>query len=133
MKRSHLVLLVASCFVAVLTVATSDVTRFEFAKFEFARVALGLLLVLVVPGFALVSAALPKSQFSFGEYVLASVGASLAISTISAVSLGAAPVGLTRLSLSIVLGSCTVVLSIAAVMRSYAQSHPRETKGHASN
>ena len=128
MKRGHFVLLTMSCLVGVLTVATSDV-----AKFEIARAALGLLLVLVVPGFALVSAALPKSQFSFGEYLLASVGASLAISTTTAVVLGAAPVGLTRLSFSIVLGCCTVVLSIAAGVRWRIQNHPQGTNEVTSN
>lgn len=133
MKRSHLVLLTASCLVGVATLATSDVSKFEFGNYEFVRVVLGLLLVLIVPGFALVSAAFLKSHFSLGEYVLASLGASLAISTISAVSLAAAPAGLTRLSLSIVLGCCTVALSLVAAVRSLIHNYPRWTNEDASN
>jgi len=120
MKRSHLVLLAASCLVCVLAVAASNV-----ANFEISRAALGLLLVLVAPGFALISAAIPKSEFSFYEYLLASVGASLAISTITAVALGAAPIGLTRLSFSITLGCCTVLLSLTATVRARIQNDSR--------
>jgi uncharacterized membrane protein len=133
MKRSQLILLIVSCFIGVAAVATSDLTRIEFANFDFVRVVLGLLLVFVAPGFALVSAVISKSQFSYGECALASLGTSLAISTISAVALAASPAGVTRLSLSIVLGCCTVVLSLVAVVRSLIHNYPRWTNEDAPN
>jgi uncharacterized membrane protein len=112
MTRSRFCLLSVSCVVGFLDVAASDLTRFQTV-----RGVLGLLMVLAIPGFALVSAAFPKGQFSCGEWLLASVGASLVISTVSSVALGAAPIGLSRLSFSLVLGICTLVFSITALMR----------------
>ena len=120
MTRTHLSLLAASCGVGVLNVAMS-----EIATFQIVRVVLGLLIVFFVPGFALVSAALPEQQFSLGDYLLASVGASLAMSTTAAVALGAAPIGLSRLSFSVVLGSCTLILSIIAALRTRVHNDPR--------
>jgi uncharacterized membrane protein len=101
-----------SCIVSIITAAISDI-----AGFQIVRIVLGLLIVLLLPGFALVSAVVAERQFSASEYLLASVGASLAISTVAAVALGAAPIGLTRLSFSIVLGGCTLILSAIVVLR----------------
>ena len=112
MTRTHLSLLAASCGVGVLNVAMS-----EIATFQIVRVVLGLLIVFFVPGFALISAVLPGRQFSLSEYLLAGIGASLAMSTTAAVALGAAPIGLSRLSFSVVLGYCTLILSIIAALR----------------
>jgi uncharacterized membrane protein len=120
MKRNHLSLLAGSCVVGILTVAMADITAFQIV-----RVVLGLLLAFIVPGFVLVSAVLPERQFSLGEYLLASVGASLAMSTTAAVALGAAPIGLSRLSFSVVLGSCTLILSIIAALRAHVHNDPR--------
>jgi uncharacterized membrane protein len=122
MSRLQSVLLTMSCVVGVAIISTSDMETFKIA-----RVALALLLVFIVPGFALVSAALPGRQLSPGEYALSSVGASIAISVATAVALGAAPVGLTKLSFSIALGSCTLVFSIAAALRSRGHKGSRAT------
>jgi uncharacterized membrane protein len=105
-------LLVASCVVGILSVVTSEV-----AALRVARIVPGLLIVFIVSGFALVSAVFPERQFTFIEYLLASVGASLAISTTASVALAAAPVGLTRLSFSIALGGCTLILSATSWWR----------------
>jgi len=112
MTRIHYFLLVVSCAVGVLSVAMS-----EFVAPQIVRVAPGLLIAFIVPGFALVSAVIPSRQFSPGEYLPASVGASVVLSTTAAVALAAAPVGLTRLSFSLVLGSCTLIFSILAAWR----------------
>jgi uncharacterized membrane protein len=112
MTRTHSSLLAMSCIVSIITAAISDI-----AGFQIVRIVLGLLIVLLLPGFALVSAVVAERQFSASEYLLASVGASLAISTVAAVALGAAPIGLTRLSFSIVLGGCTLILSAIVVLR----------------
>jgi uncharacterized membrane protein len=128
MTRLHLLLLAVSCAVGVLAISTADI-----AMFQIARVALGLLIVFVVPGFALVSAALPKRQLSPGEYVLSTLGASLAVSSTAAVALGAAPVGLSKLSFSVALGCCTLLFSLTAVVRARVHNVPRGTSEDISN
>ena len=128
MKRIHFVLLAVSCAVGVLAISTADIDMFPIA-----RVTLGLLIVFIVPGFALVSATLPKLQFSPGEYVLSSLGASLAVSATAAVALGAAPVGLSKLSFSVALGCCTLLFSITAVVRAHVHKVPRGTSEDTSN
>jgi uncharacterized membrane protein len=77
---------------------------------------LGLLMVFVLPGFALACAAVPRYQ-SPVERLLATVGLSLAITTCTAVLLAALPVGLSRESLAVVLGGLTIALSIGAAFR----------------
>ena len=72
MKRERLILLVGSCLVGVLTVATAHSTVPQVV-----RIALGTLLVLILPGFTLVCAVIPEREFSRGERLLASVGMSL--------------------------------------------------------
>jgi uncharacterized membrane protein len=84
---------------------------------EALRVALGVMMVFVVPGFATVCAVLPRRELSPGECLLASLGISLAISVCMSVLLAATPIGLTRSSLAVVLGGGTVILSICAWRR----------------
>jgi uncharacterized membrane protein len=78
---------------------------------------LGVLMVFVVPGFALTWSALPSRELSHGERLLVSVGMSLALATCTAVLLAATPIGLSRKSFEVGLGSVTVVLSIVALIR----------------
>ena len=127
MKRERIVLLVGSCLVGLLTVATAYV-----AVPQAARIALGVLIVFVVPGFALVCSVLPERQFSRGERLLASVGMSLAVAISAAVLLGATPIGLSRLSLAVVLGACTVIFSCWAVYRARGGYYPQRGHGGAS-
>ncbi len=117
MKRRRLALLVGSCLVGVLIVATANI-----AVPQVVRIALGTLIVLVLPGFALVSAVLPERQLSSAERLLASVGMSLATATCVAVLLAATPVGLSREPLAIVLGGVTITLSTVAVLRTRSGS-----------
>lgn len=84
------------------------------------RAPFGLLLVLVLPGWALRHAAFPRSQLSLWDGILASTGLSLAVATCSAVLLAALPVGLSRESFAALLGAITVVLVIAATIRGEA-------------
>jgi uncharacterized membrane protein len=128
MARFNFILLAVSCAVGVLAISTADI-----AMFQIARVALGVLIVFVVPGFSLVSAALPKQQFSPGEFVLSTLGASLAVSATAAVALGAAPVGLTKLSFSVALGCFTVLFSTTAIVRARIHRVPPETSGDTPN
>jgi uncharacterized membrane protein len=81
------------------------------------RVALGVMMVFVVPGFAAVSAVLPKRPLSFAECLVASLGVSLALTVCLCVLLAATPIGLTRSSFAAVLGSGTVILSVYAWRR----------------
>ena len=128
MKRERFVLLVGSCLVAVLAVATAGI-----AVPPVLRTALGMLTLFIVPGFALVCAVLPERRFSRGERLLGSVGMSLALATCAAVLLGALPVGLSRLSLAVALGSCTIAFSLCAVYRARGDQVRRRSTGAASN
>jgi len=127
MKRKHLALLAGSCLVGVLIVATANI-----AVPQVVRIALGMLVVFVLPGFALVSAVLPKRQFSSVERLLASVGMSLATATCVAVLLAAMPVGLSREPLAIVLGGITISLSIAAALRTRPRNDRRGSRNSVS-
>jgi uncharacterized membrane protein len=127
MKRNRLSLLLGSCVLGILTVGTSYIWVPLIV-----RIVLGVLIVFVVTGFALVSAVFPESQFSIGEHLLASIGMSLAMATATAVALGAAPIGLSRQSFAVVLGSCTLVLSICAVLRERGGNYLRGNSEDAS-
>lgn len=126
MNGKRLAILAGSCLVAFLTVATTDI-----AVPQVVRIALGLLIVFIVPGFALVCAVLPEQQLPRGERLLASVGMSLAMAISAAVLLAATPIGISRLSLAVALGGCTLVSSICAVYR--GGYHARRSRAGASS
>jgi uncharacterized membrane protein len=82
------------------------------------RIALGMLMVFLLPGFAVVCAAQSSErQLSRGEWLLASLGISLAVTACSAVLLAATPIGLTRDSIAAVLGGITAMASAYALVR----------------
>ena len=83
MRRRRLPLLCGTCLIASLTVATANV-----AVPQAIRIALGALMVLILPGFAVVCAVVPERQLFSGERILASLGLSLAMATTAAVLLG---------------------------------------------
>ena len=111
MRRRRLPLLVGACVIASLTVATANL-----AIPQPMQIALGVLMVLILPGSAVVCAVLPERHLSYGEGVLASVGLSLAMATTATVLLGATPIGLWG-SLAVVLGGITIILSTYAGFR----------------
>jgi uncharacterized membrane protein len=81
------------------------------------RIVLGIPLVLVLPGFAAVCAVLPGRELSWGERMLASLGASVAITLCVSVLLAATPIGLSKESAAAVLGIGTVALALYAWVR----------------
>jgi uncharacterized membrane protein len=111
-RKRRLLLLSGTCLVAALTVVTASISVPQAV-----RTALGLPIVLVLPGFAMLSAVLPRPQLSLIERCLASVGASLAMTTCAGVLLGAAPMGLSRESLALTLGLTTIAASVYAGIR----------------
>ncbi len=112
MKRERVALLVGSCLIGVVIVVTAN-----SAVPQVVRIALGALLVFILPGFTLVCAVLPQREFSRGERLLASVGMSLAMAACAAVLLAATPLGLSRQSIAVVLGGSTVALSVVTGFR----------------
>jgi uncharacterized membrane protein len=104
--------LMGSGLIGAVTVVAANV-----AVPQALRVALGVMMVFVVPGFAAVSAVLYRRPLSLGECLLASLGVSLAMTIGLCVLLAATPIGLTRSSLAAVLGSGTVILSVYAWRR----------------
>jgi uncharacterized membrane protein len=112
MMPGRLTALACTCFLASLTVATAVV-----AVPQLLRIAFGVLIVFILPGFAVVCAVLPARQFSFGEHLLASLGISLMMATCAAVILGATPIGLSHGSFAACLGGSTMAVSIYARFR----------------
>jgi len=110
-KRRDL-LLVGTGLLACLTVVTAYI-----ATPQPVRVVLAVMIVFVLPGFGVVGAVLPPGRLMLGEHLVASLGISLALATGTAVLLGATPIGLSRESFSLALGSCTLALSVFAVFR----------------
>jgi uncharacterized membrane protein len=78
---------------------------------------LGVLLVLLLPGYVTICALLPGRELSWGERLLASLAASLAISTGIGVLLAATPVGLSKDSVVVSLGFGVAVVSLCAWAR----------------
>jgi uncharacterized membrane protein len=91
---------------------------------------LGLLMVFVVPGWALVWAAFPNLQ-SWVERVLASVAISIVVSTCAAVLLAATPVGFSRQPFGVVLGGIAVALSFGGYHRALLAAAVEELRARA--
>lgn len=106
MKSGRLKTIAVTGILAVLAVAAEYVPLLHVS-----RIAFGLLLVFALPGYATVCALLPESEMSRGERLLASLGASLAITTCVAVLLAAAPVELSKNSATVALGIGTAAIS----------------------
>jgi uncharacterized membrane protein len=123
-REQRLTLLGVSCIVASVTMATANDPLPSLV-----RIPLGLFMVFGGPGFALICAVFRERQFSRGELLLASVGASIAITICAAVFLAAIPIGLSRLSLAIALGGCTLILSASAIWRIWMRHDPRHARG----
>jgi uncharacterized membrane protein len=104
-----------SVFIATLATASGAIVTLPLPTPL--RVPFGLLLVFVLPGWALAHAASPRYQLSLWDGILATLGLSLAIATCSATLLAAAPVGLSRESFAALLSAVTVVLTIVATFR----------------
>ncbi len=83
------------------------------------RLVLGILIVFLVPGFALVTAVLPDRQLSRSERLLASIGLSVVTTVCAAVALAAVPIGLSRQSIGVALGLVTLLCSAIAAYRIY--------------
>ena len=116
-------LLAATLLASVITVLSGG-----FALPEALRIPLGVLMVLLLPGFALICVLLPDAQLSRSELWLASLGSSLAVSTCACVLLGATPVGLSRESLALVLGGGSMALSVLAGARELRFAHARQSR-----
>jgi uncharacterized membrane protein len=113
MSTTHRAAVAGTLIVALLTLVTVGV-----AVPPAVRIALGMLMVFLLPGFAVVCAAQSSErQLSRGEWLLASLGISLAVTACSAVLLAATPMGLTRDSIAAVLGGITAMASAYALVR----------------
>jgi uncharacterized membrane protein len=112
MRPARQTLLAGTAILAVTAIVAENV-----AFPQPARIVLGLLLVFALPGYAAVCAILPAREIPSGEQVLASAGASLAITTCVAVLLAATPAGLSRGSAAVTLGAVTAVAAACGWLR----------------
>jgi uncharacterized membrane protein len=99
------------------TICAASLTMLIPFADEVLRVALGVLTVFFLPGFAATYAAFPARQLPRADRLLASLGISLAAAVCTAVLLAALPIGLTRDSLSIALGGGTAIVAAYALFR----------------
>jgi uncharacterized membrane protein len=116
MRSRSLWALAGTCVVGLLTVVTAAIPVPQVG-----RIALGVPLVFFLSGYAIVCAVLAGRRLSHGERALASLGLSLAMTTCVAVLLGATPIGLSRNSIAISLGSITSAISAYAWLRTRLQ------------
>jgi uncharacterized membrane protein len=86
------------------------------------RIGLGILIVFLLPGFAVTAAVFPARDLSLSDRLLASLGISLVATVCTAVLLAALPIGLTRGSLSVALGGGTVIASACALLRARSRA-----------
>ena len=126
MKGERMPLLAGTLLASALALITAS-----FALPEALRVALGVPMLLLLPGFALICVVLPGRRLSRDELLIASMGSSLAMTACACVLLGATSVGLTRESLALLLGGGTMALSVVAGAREHRwiqghQSHSTE-------
>lgn len=117
MSTARRAALLATAFAATLTVAMADVPAPPAV-----RIALGVLIVFLLPGFAILCAVQSSSQVSRTDGLLASLGISLAITAITSVVVAATPIGLSRGSIAAVLGGITALVSIYAFFHSQRPS-----------
>lgn len=101
---------------ATATVAALAIVVENSAVTGPAKILLGVLMMFALPGYALVSAAVPAGKISGAEWLLATLGTSVAIATCSAVLLGAT-IGLSQRSIADTLGCLTIAMSIGAWLR----------------
>jgi len=130
MKMGRQAALVSTLFVASLTMIipfTAEIPRITLAV-SVLRIALGMLTVFFLPGFAAISAVFPAGQLQRTDRLLACLGVSLAATVCTAVLLAALPIGLTRDSLSIVLGGGTIIASACALFRRGSGPAPKEAR-----
>jgi uncharacterized membrane protein len=118
-KRRRLLLLSATGLAAALTVVAANI---PFPPPV--RIALGILIVFVLPGFAILCALFPGPKLSPGELLLASLGTSLAITAYVSVLLGTTPMGLSQESLAVTLGATTIAVSVLAGVRVHSADAP---------
>jgi uncharacterized membrane protein len=104
--------LAATFIVALLTAVTAPLPVPQAI-----RIALGILVVFVLPGFATVAALFPEGRLSRDECLIAILGISVAASVGAAVLLAATPAGLSRASFALLLGGATAVVSLYAWFR----------------
>jgi uncharacterized membrane protein len=111
-RRRRWLLLTGTVLAGAFTIVTANVSVPQAA-----RIALGVLIVFVLPGFAILCAVFPGQQLSTSERLLASVGTSLAMTTSASVLLGTTPMGLSQESLAVTLGATTIAGSVIAGIR----------------
>jgi uncharacterized membrane protein len=87
-----------------------------------ARAIVGLLLVLFVPGYALVAAAFPSGRLGMIERLLFSVGVSLAAAALAGLLLHWTALGLRPAAWAMVLGNLTLVANLVALIRRWRSS-----------
>jgi len=112
MRRPHLLVLLSSTVVGCLLLAEALVSLPGPVT-----LVSGMAGVFFATGFSLACALSLDLRLGPTEWLVTSVGASVALATCTAVLLAATPLGLTRVSFAGVLGSCIVLLAGVALAR----------------
>lgn len=118
MRRSHADLVItAALALAALLVNVIGTTSADIAESPL-RIVFGLLLALVLPGYALAQAMFPSRILSLSEQLMLGVGLSLGSSVLGGLVLNLTPLGMNTSSWAVLLGGITLVACLAA---SYAR------------
>lgn len=115
MRRKHVALVLVSAWglaSTFLILAGADALLW--------RVTFGIPLVVLLPGYAVLAAVLPKSQLDKAQRLLISCGLSLAVTILGGLILNWTPWGLQSLSWAIWLGGITLTACVIAFLRQTA-------------
>lgn len=112
-RRSDLALVVAVALLAGILIEILPHTS------DFARVALGIPLVLLLPGYALSSAIFSPSELRMSEHLALSIALSVTVTILSALLMNAAHIGLQARPWAAILTLLTIAAALAAARRGH--------------
>jgi len=114
---------IAVAAIAILAV----IAAITEVNIEAARVVVGMLLALVLPGYAITVAVFPQHMRGGAERVTFSLGLSLVVAFLGGLVLNWTPQGLQATSWAVLLGSVTLAASIVAVARLWSGNREQST------
>jgi len=101
------------------TVTLGSTALENLFQFVYARNILGFVLVLVLPGYALIKLFFPKKDLNTIEGIAVSIGMSIALASITALLLSYTPWSVTRTPITFSLFALTASFATAAILRDY--------------
>lgn len=124
MVQNNRTLLLSGLIALALLAAGVALLTLLVVDLSIVQLAFGLVLALVLPGYLVTQALLPRSLIGLPERIVLSVGVSLAVAALGGLVLNLTPWGLERASWSLLLvGVCVFFFIIAVVRRAWEVPH----------